>query len=447
MKKNLKILLAAALMVLIALAVSGCMSASADDLYALPQFSDDYIQLQGLINRILESGAEYAAPSAGSYRQAIQQEDVDGDGEKEAIAFFNFLGSDRPLRIYIFRLNNGVYEEAAVIEGEGAGIESIGYMDMDGDGAMEIAVGWQLSSGINMLSVYSLKGYQVSQVINTDYTEFSICNLDSQYNSSVLVLRISSSELTGEAEIYSMTDETEIVMSSCRLTNGIEALLRVRSTQLADGKNAIAIESSYSGSGIVTDLLTVRNGQLQNITMDESAGVSSGTIRSYSVYCRDINGDGVLDIPVLVSLPSFSENVSYYMIEWYSYYSTGAMAHICTTYNNTSDNWYMVLPDDWIGNITVRRESSNSGERSIIFSKVDEEGRNSGDFLAIYALTGDNRAERATYADRFVLLAEEDTIYAASILMDETELGLDISQELIRENFHIIYSEWITGET
>ena len=447
MKKWIKLMLAAVIVISAAALLCGCVSSSADDLYALPQLSDDYIQLQSLINAILESGAEYSAPSAGSYRQPIQQEDIDGDGEKEAIVFFNFLGSDRPLRIYIFRMNDGVYEEAAVIEGEGTGIESISYLDMDGDGTLEIAVGWQLASDINMLSIYSLRSYQVSQVVNTDYTEYTVCNLDGQFNASVLVLRVSSAELSGEAKIYSMDRDTEVIMSSCRLTSGIEALLRVRNTQLADGKGAVSIESSYSGSGIVTDLLAVRNGELKNITLDESTGVSTQTVRAYSVYSRDINEDGVLDVPVLISLPTQSDNVSYYIIEWYSYYSTGAMVKICTTYNNTSDNWYLELPEDWIGNITVRRESNNSGERAIIFSRTDSLGNTMGDFLAIYALTGDNRAERATYANRFVLLAKEDTIYAAAILMGQQEVGLEISQNLIRENFHIIYSEWIIGET
>ena len=447
MRDRIKTCVTAIAAVAVVLLLAGCMSSSAEQLYALPQLSEDYIQLQRLINGILDSGAEFAAPSAGSNRQAIQQQDLDGDGQDEVLAFFNFLNIERPLRIYVFKLAGGEYQEAAVIEGDGTGIESISYTDMDGDGGLEVAVGWQLSSGINMLSVYTLGGFQINQVVNTDYSEFAVCSLDSSFPSSILVLRNSPAELTGEAEIYSMTSETEIVMSSCRLSFGIEALLRVRSTQLADGRGAIAVESSISGSGIVTDLLAMRGGNLRNVTMDESTGVSSDTVRAYSVYCRDINSDGVLDMPALMSLPSQSENVSYYLIEWYSYYSTGARVHICTTYNNTSDSWYMEIPEDWIGHITLRRESGSTGERAIIFSQVDDMGQVERDFLAVYTLTGENRAERATYDGRFILLAEEDTVYAASLLAGPEELDIQLSQELVRENFHIIYSEWITGET
>ena len=40
---------------------------------------------------LLESGAEYAAPVSGSNIQPVQLEDLDGDGEEEALAFFDNL--------------------------------------------------------------------------------------------------------------------------------------------------------------------------------------------------------------------------------------------------------------------------------------------------------------------------------------------------------------------
>ena len=75
------ILMAAMMMTLFA----GCVTKSADELYSLPQFSERYLQLQKLINGILGSGAEYAAPVSGTNRQAVQMEDIDGDDVKEAM--------------------------------------------------------------------------------------------------------------------------------------------------------------------------------------------------------------------------------------------------------------------------------------------------------------------------------------------------------------------------
>ncbi len=425
--------------------LSGCMRTSADDLYALPQLSEGYLKLQSAIDSVLSSGAEYAAPSSGSNRQPIQREDLDGDGVREVMAFFNFAGTDRPLKIVIFQAVGGGYTEIARIEGEGSGIDSVSYIDMDGDGTREVAVGWQMGAGINMLSVYSIKGWEVNRLINTNYSEFTACNLNREAGTDILVLRLTPSELTGEAEHYALTSDGEVVTGTARLSTGSEALLRVRNTSVIGGAEAVLVESTINGTGIVTDILTWWQGKLANITLDESVGLSEGTERlSYALYCRDINSDGIIDVPQPTALPSSVEGTTYYTIDWFSYYSTGARRLVCTTYSNFTDSWYLVLPDEWKGKMTVSREEGASGERMVIFSALDAQGGRGTDFLAVYTLTGDHRAERAAAAGRFKLMETEETIYAAKILSTD---ALPVTREILRENFGFIYSEWITGET
>ncbi len=440
------------------LGTAGCMRTSADDLYALPQLSEGYLKLQSAIDSVFSAGAEYAAPSSGANRQPIQQEDLDGDGIREVIAFFNFAGSDKPLKIVIFKSGTDGYTEAARIEGEGTGIDSVSYLDMDNDGTREVAVGWQMGAGINMLSVYSVKSWrtedgddasvkagQVNRLINTNYTEFTACSLDRAAGGEILVLRLSSSELTGEAEHYALTGDGEVVSNKARLTAGSEAILRVRGTSLVGGAGAILVESAINGTGYVTDILTWRLGKLANITMDENSGRSEGTLRlAYAVYCRDINSDGVIDIPQPQALPSTSENTTYYTTDWFSYYSSGARRLVCTTYSNYADAWYLVLPEEWKGKIAVSRQDGAAGERTVLFSTVGENGERNVDFLAVYTLTGENRHERASAADRFTLMEAEETIYAARIL---TEDALPVTREMLRSSFGVIYSEWVTGET
>ncbi len=443
MKKLICAALAAAMLML-----TGCMETSADDLYQLPQLSEGYLRLQGAIDAVLASGAEYAAPTSGSNRQPIQREDIDGDGIREVLAFFNVSGSDRPLKIIIFSNEDDEYREIARIEGEGTGIESVSYLDMDADGIREVAVGWQMGAGISMLSVYSLKGWQVNQIINTNYSEFSVCSIDGTTGSEIMVLRLSGSEMSGEAQHYAMTADGEITYSTARLSNGVEALLRVRPTGLLSSGSAVLVESTINGNSIVTDIFAYRNGAITNITLDETTGVSDRTVRSYGAYCRDVNGDGVLDVPCPVPLPVTSESTTYYMLEWYSYYSYGGRPRlVATTYNNYTDSWYLSLPGEWIGRIAVRRVDRDAGERMIVFSTVNTDGGLETDFIEICALTGDNRSERAVSGGRFILLNEDAIIYSARILANGDELGLPLSQELLRSNFGVIYSEWVTGET
>jgi hypothetical protein len=146
-----------------------------------------------------------------------------------------------------------------------------------------------------------------------------------------------------------------------------------------------------------------------------------------------------------VALPSLTEGTVYYLIDWYDYKTNGKSTKVCTTYTNYSDYWNLVIPNEWTDVITVRRQDVLSGERTIIFSYIGSGLDRQVDFLEIYTLSGDNRDERATSGNRFVLARDDETIYAAEILRDN--IRLNVSEELIRENFSILYSEWQTGET
>ena len=96
-------ILATWLLVLTALMTSGCgFTISPQELYCLPKLPTEYTELDNRINAILSDGAEYAAPISGSNLQPVQLEDLNGDGQEEAVAFFRNDADEKPLKICIF---------------------------------------------------------------------------------------------------------------------------------------------------------------------------------------------------------------------------------------------------------------------------------------------------------------------------------------------------------
>ncbi len=436
--------LAALLLALATLLLSGCMNSTIDELLSLPQPSEEYLELQKSIDEILASGAVYSAPSAGSYRQSVQLYDVNGDGTNEALAFFSMAG-EKPLKIYIFRLRGSGYETAAVIEGDGTEIASISYLDMNKDGWAEIVVGWKMGSEIQMLNIYSLKGFAVSSVAATDYNEYLTADLDGNGREDLLVMREVGGDDAGCVVCYSMTGDGETESSEARMSPGSKSVAKAVTGQLSDGVAALFVESVYGGTGLITDIFISRNGQLQIIST-RGEGVSESTVRYYTVYCRDINGDGVMEIPIPRSLPAQGET-GYRALDWYSYSSRGLTNLAVSTYHNYSDSWYLILPKNWRGNVTVRREDSATGERAVVFSVWNGEDKPVTDFLKIIALSGENRAEAAVRGTRQVLKREDEVIYSAELLLDSEEWEYMVDFQYLREHFSLIYSEWITGLT
>ena len=439
MKRFLKTGVCAALGALLCLVLTGCLGTTADELYRLPRSSERSTRIQQSIDERLDSGLEFSAPVAGYNRQAIQQYDLDGDGIQEVIAFFRTDG-DAPLEIDVIREVNGEYRLASQIFGEGRAVESVHYADMDGDGISELLVGWQMSTLVKVLDIYSIRDYQPELIAESPYSSYTCCDLNAEGGDEVLLLKDPGAESAGEAVAYTLMEDGEIITSTAALSREAEAISRVQSGETSDRHTAVFVDS-VCGGGLVTDVLAMRDGTLYNIVTDDRT--ENVTARPVTVYCSDIDRDGVMEIPEPRQVYSQTET-PYYVIYWNTRTIRGfAMEKLCT-YHNFTDGWYLVLPEELAQALSVRRLDSVSGERTVVLSTVRGNGDDPTitDILAIYTLTGDNKAERAAMSGRFLLADDDRRLFAAAILSGGQDV---ITEEQIGESFSLIRTRWLTG--
>ena len=283
------------------LLTSGCGFAfSPEELYSLPALPAEYTELNNCINQIIEGGAEYAAPVSGTNIQPVQMRDLDGDGQQEAVAFFRNSADEKPLKICIFTAVGDTYEQTAVIEGSGTSIYSIEYNDLDNDGRQELIVGWRVSTDAQALTVYSLRGGQPEELMRTNYVKYAVTDLDQDELLEMVVLR-SDEEGNGLADYYRWQDDVLSLQSYARISSTMAELSgqqgRVQKGALADLTPALFITGVEDASWSVTDILTLREGELYNLLLSDVTGVSEEIVSYYGLYPTDINSDGVMELP------------------------------------------------------------------------------------------------------------------------------------------------------
>lgn len=447
---------AAALVVLL----SGCefnIFKSADDLYARPQLPEEYQNLEDTIDLVMKRlDVDYAAPVSGSNASAVQLLDLDEDGENEiAVAFFRANASDdpQPLKIIMFRAgSDGGYNIAYTIEGEGNNINSIEYEDLDGDGSREVVVSWQLAARANVLSVYTLSPTGPSELIHTTYNKSYILeDLNGDGRRELIVIQQNdSADVPSRASYYTVRDGVLTMASGADLSGNIREITTVRGGLLSGQKRAIYITSTCDG-GQVTDILTCAEGELANITRYDTSGISNDTLRTYTeVPPTDINGDGVLEIPLALPLPSasLSSDGVYWIIYWRQFDETGAASMVCMTYHSVTDGWYLVLPNEWDGKIAVERDDrlNYRGERAVSFYYRGDSTAAPERFLTIRRLSGteESVAAKAEMGGRRLLCwSGKNIAYVMEAEAAEWDCGLTPAQ--VSERFSLILTEWTSG--
>lgn len=433
--------------------LSGCMmTASVEELYSLPQLPAEYQELSAQIDTILASGAEYASPTSGSNLQSVQLEDLDGDGNEEALAFFRVNSDTKPLKIYIFRAVGDTYEQASVIEGTGTSIYSIRYVDMNGDGVKEILVSWRASTEVQVqaMAVYALEDLEPVMLMSTAYARYEVADLDADEIQELIVLRSDETESgLSLADYYDWDGGSLTLCSSERLSMAVSELQWVQTGTLQSGETAIFVTGRVTGveetSRAVTDILVYRQPDLTNIVLSSDTGVSSQVSRFLSLQPTDINGDGVTEVPMPAALPSEGTD-TYWKIYWYSYAADGTPERQTITYHNLTDSWYLTIPEEWNENFTVRQDNTSSTEHATTFYSVNNQ-KIGEELLTIYTLTGDNREAQAAANGRMILRRRlPSTVYAVSYAEAYDTWRFAVDREELTERFNPILTQWSTGE-
>ena len=429
---------------------SGCgFSFSPEGLYCLPQLPAEYTELNSCINQVIEEGAEYAAPVSGSNIQPVQLEDLNGDGEEEAIAFFRNSADERPLKIYIFTARGQTYEQSAVIEGTGTSIYSVAYEDLNQDGWRELLVGWRVNTDMQALSIYTLRSGKPEELVSgVSYVKYALNDLN-QDNLWELVVFRADEEGNGIADCYSWEGDEFRPRSSARITSTMAELSqqgRVKSGTLADSSPALFVTGVEESAWMATDILTVKNGELVNILLSDVTGVSSEVAPFCSLYPEDINGDNITEVPRPVTEHGRNgeEDDGVWRIDWYAFAGDGTGTLVLQTYHNVEDGWYLRLQEPWDGQVAAVR-STGTDESAVTFSYRENEA--DIPFLRITKLTGPSREIRATRGGRIILRRQMETIYTAELLEANETWRHGLSEDELLEAFNLITQEWTTSDS
>ncbi len=435
---KLKKLIVLLLCLLCTVSLCGCdlLIFDAEELLAPPKLTGDMRPIGEALRKSVGGGYTLKYPTSGDRRSAVILEDIDGDATFEALAFYS-TSDDELINMHINIIRRKGEEWVSVADQSivAAGVEMIDFCDLDGDGVLEILVGWEIyGSSEKQLAVYSLTNDVLTQRLLQQYTGFLCCDLDGNEQNEIFIHLLNATEGTNKATVYNLHEGGIQQTAGCMMDAAVKTAQAPRLADLSNGKPAIYIDE-IKGVGAVTEVLFLQNGELVNPLLDtENAYENTKTLRASALSLSDINGDGILEIPVASELPAAdgSQEKLYYT-NWCSFNGEKLTTQLVTVHN-TVDGYYLTLPTRLVGKIAITKDVTN--HRRIVHSYDSEKGIVGGRLVTINAVEidifDDADYDKGNYAE----LARNDTYVFCGAVYENGEIS--VTFEELSEMFKLV---------
>ena len=441
MKKRIILL---TLLLATALLFAGCTMRTVEEMYALPKRSEEFNEMQSAIDTAMY-GMTYASPQSGENQQTVQMADLNGDGTDEILVFAKGA-SEKPLQVLIFTQDaDGRVRTMETIGSNGLAFEQVEYVDFDDQPGKELVVGIRVGDQVlRSVSVYTFRNGDAELMLMNGYSKFVACDLDENGQAELMVLRPGEQETQGGTAVLYHSGNNQIQRSAeMSLSESPQNIRRIMQGKLENGCPAIFVASAVGQDAVVTDVLTSKEGQLINLAFSGDVDTSVQTLQNYYVYADDIDEDGVVELPSVITMKpvsTWNQEEEKNLLRWYSFDDNAWEYDKLFTFHNYTGGWYMQLDGSWASRITVEQQD---GE--FAFYLWDESYQEATPLFSLYVFTGSDRDEEAVREGRFALYRSEGIAYAASLA--EAAADYAITEDYLINSFRLIRQDWQTGET
>jgi hypothetical protein len=397
-------------------------------------------------------------PKSGNYRSAIIRTDLTGDGKDDALVFYR-QDESKPISLAVLSQNGDDWELLSKKEGEGGEIDRILFGDVNCDGVNEVIVGWTIySSGLNIISAYvmqngtltaiDVKEYSESQGSNIPvaYTDMQIYDFDSDGSDEIIASYLNLSEISATAkliECHRGVDDafTMSVTDTVQLDGHVLSYAEAKVAKLTDDRvYGVVLDGYKDNSTMITEYIYWNsvNGDLEAPFYNDEEQAVTVSLRSVNITSRDIDSDGVVDIPVTEFLPGYdnTSEAPMYLTLWYNAdFGAGGCSFQSKKKNiiNLSEGYSVTWQNSWEKKVTCRLDEKN---RTLYFYHYQKDRfAFSDELFRIRVFTHDEWKKDRHDPDNTVVLNETDESVCAAILSGNQDL---VDRRIIEAAFSLI---------
>ncbi|MBQ3265621.1 MAG: hypothetical protein IJH07_07575 [Ruminococcus sp.] len=295
-----------AAVILTAVLMSGCtsLSLSDPDILSPPKAAGDRAEVQSIIEKDAKGAYALIYPAAGDYKNGIIQNDLNGDGVNEAIALFT--ASDGTPRLLAAMKQDDSYRLYGSTELPSADVSRLSFADVNADGTKEPVIGFGDGTSFMQTEVFLFDEGVSGITVGEGCIDYVIGDFDGNSSDDILLMTPSGGT-AAKARLLVYSEDGFGEKSSCETDAEVTAFLSLRFDQISDGLYGAVADGIRGDGAYSTQLLyydSAAHIMVNPLYMNSSY---SESVRASDVTCTDIDGDGIIEIP-LCSLSEHTED-------------------------------------------------------------------------------------------------------------------------------------------
>ena len=434
----------------------GCsgLQISAEDLMSPPILTKEQAQIRSALAQVTgDNEIKYKYPQNGEYHSSFIFHDIDGDSKDEALVFYQSpsKGSAAWVNILDQQPSGKWVSVCETPAPNGASnIDFVSFEHLLSPDSISLVIGWADDRSSKTVLAYNYEDGRLIPIFERAYTDIAITDLDSN-GSTDLVL-------------FSRQAQSTLVFLACRTENGFET---VDSAQLDRGivsfdsilsgkytatSNALFLDSTidlYESPFQITDVISARvqpdgSSKLINLLDNDFASLSQNTLRpAQNLFCRDINEDGIIEIPTVEPLPGYDgvfDESSLFLTTYNAVSSSSRLMPRKSGVINSQHRYMVVFPTRWLnGNVSAVVQPEN-GEWTF-FAYNDDLSDTSHPLLKIRVYSAKDYHDKFD-TDYFKLIMQKGLFEYYAYLPEESSSGavsaLAISEKELKEQMFFL---------
>lgn len=426
---------------------------SADNLLSPPKLSDEQTEIYNALTAAA-GRVDLRYPRTGEYRSAFVIHNLDKEPGNEAIVFYESksaaldVASEKQvgnLRIgFLDRDKDGKWRTVYEMPAAGTEVESVEFSDLGG-GKERMLVSYSvLNSSDMVMAVIDYSNGVAASLAQLSFADYRLCEFTEEGKEELLIFSRDKAERTAALSVYgcdsngelakhyntvtlgtNISEYDNITTGSCQLLDDITACVAV-DYMVSDGVYGTDVVY-FNGKGFVTSDVFVYKGNKINYIRQTNAFTPN-------IHSTDIDGDGIIDIPVSTPMPGYeklSASEQVMAFSWYSQKSSGSEL-VAYTFTDPGGNYTLTFPGRWLGMVTAEIDQV---EGSVIFRQAEEDTEDGLGFpllnIRVIQKGTDTTSKKTELAqqDAYYLFSEdsEKMIYVKSVMYE----GLSLTEDEI----------------